>query len=96
MIGMGKAYNRSSHALPVIVGCPKQEEAYLVSPTEGRKMFSTLLPQQEEGRFSPPLAMAQPMRDSHNLASEKPRHFELPVSFNRLFITTPPNFSFPL
>ena len=42
--------------------------------------------QQEEKRFSPPLPTAQPMRDSHNSANEKPLYFELPVSSNGLDI----------
>ena len=58
---------------------------------------TTLLPQQEEGRFSPHPATAQPMRDCHNSASEKPLHFKLPVSSNGLFVyNSPSQLSFPL
>lgn len=38
------------------------------------------------------LATAQPMRDTHSLANEKPWHFQLPVYTNVFFvIITPPN-----
>lgn len=56
----------------------------------------TLLSQQEEGRFLPPLATAQPMRDRYSLASEKPLYLELPVYSNRLFAySSPATFPFP-
>ena len=48
-------------------------------------------PQQEEERFSPCLAAAQPMRDCHDSASEKPLYFELPVSSNGLFVYNSPS-----
>lgn len=52
----------------------------------------TLLPQQEEKGFSPYQAIAQPMRDRHISAIEKPLHLDLPVCSNGLsFITTPSN-----
>lgn len=42
------------------------------------------------GRFSPCLATAQPMRDCHSSANEKPPHFALPVSSNQLFVYNSP------
>ena len=42
--------------------------------------------QQEEERFSPCLVTAQPMRDDHNSANEKPLYFKLLVSSNGLFL----------
>lgn len=68
---------------------PKQKDMCLAFPI-GRCFFY-FTTKQDEGKFSPPLAMAQPMRDCHNPANEKPPHLELPVSFNGLFLynTTP-------
>ena len=45
---------------------------------------------QEEDRFSPCLATAQPMRDYHYSANEKPLYLELPVSSSRLFVYNSP------
>ena len=39
-----------------------------------------------ERKISSCLATAQPMRDWHNAANEKPLHFELPVSSNELSV----------
>lgn len=58
-----------------------------VSCNSKRKMFSTLQSQQKEKRYSPCLAIAQPMRWFHNSANENPLHFELPVSSNEPFVT---------
>lgn len=51
----------------------QQEERHLIS-------YTTLLPQWEEEKLSPPPATAQPMRDYHNPANEKPLYFKFPVS----------------
>lgn len=45
---------------------------------------AALLPQLEEEGFSPSPTTAQPMRDCHNSANEKPLHFEFPVKSNGL------------
>lgn len=46
--------------------------------------------QPEEGRISLRPVTAQPMRDCHMSANEKPQHFELPVSANGLFVYNAP------
>lgn len=61
-----------------------------VSCNYNRKMFSTLQSQQKEKRYSPCLAIAQPMRWFHNSANEKPLRVELPVSSNEHFVTVLP------
>lgn len=45
-----------------------------------------LTTQQEEERISHCQATAQPIRDCHNSASEKPVYFKLPVSSNGLLV----------
>ena len=91
--GGRRACRGSSHALPRIVSCSKlgeivtcisEERLCLASPR--RECFSTLPQEQKEERFSPPPAKAQPMRDCHNLANEKPLHFELPLPSNVPFV----------
>lgn len=57
-----------------------------VTSISNGKMFSTLLPQQEEGRFSASPATAQPMRDCYNPANEKPLRINRPVSSSGLFV----------
>ena len=75
---------RSSHALLLLSLCRPQSGRDL--PCISNWKVTALQPQQEKGRFSPCLATAQPMRDCHNSANEKPPHFALPVSPNRLFV----------
>ena len=44
---------------------------------------------QQEERFPPGQATAQPMRDSHSSANEKPLYFQLPLYFNGLCLEQP-------
>lgn len=80
---------RGSFHLSFIVTSPKQEEMDFQFPPG--KCFSTLLLQQEEGVSFPHLATTQPMEDCYKSSSEKPLHFELPVSSKRLLIYSCPS-----
>lgn len=51
-----------------------------------RKKLSTLLSEQEVGRFPLCLLTAQPKKDSHNSASEKPLYLKLSVFSKGLFV----------
>ena len=57
---------------------------------------TTLLPQQEDERFSSFLATAQPMRDCHHSANEKPIYFKLQVYYKGVFMTAFPISCYPL
>lgn len=52
-----------------------------------RKMFSTLPPQEEERRFPPCLAIAQPMRNWNKSDNRKPLDFKFSVFSNGFFVT---------
>ena len=56
------------------------------APCKRIALATTVPPQQEKESFPLPLATAQPVRDCHNWANEKPPYSELPVCSNRLFV----------
>lgn len=68
----------------------------IANPTERERSCTWILlyyPSKRKEGFPPPLATAQPMRDWHNSANEKPLYFKLPIYSNGLFVHNgPPNF----
>lgn len=62
-----------SHTLSLVANCKPSRKRWTL------RMETTVLSQQEENALPPHLGTAQPMRESHNSAKEKPLCFQLPV-----------------
>ena len=78
------ARTESSHALPLKVNCrPNRKRSNFTSPI-GRRLL-LYYPAGRRKNISLP-GTAQPMRDCHSSASEKPLHFELSISSKGLFV----------
>ena len=89
-VGFRMARRGSSHTLSQVATC-RLQTGRDVPCISNRKKVVTLLPQdEEERRFSPCPATAQPMRSCNNSANEKPLHLELPASSNELFVYNSP------
>lgn len=82
-----------------------QHSSSIVDPTPRASILqrtSTPLSLQGDRRFPPPPATAQPMRDSHSSANEKPLYCERPVYSNELLVYSslpefpPPSIKEPL
>ena len=56
-----------------------------------KKKVATLLSQQEVGRFTLCLLTAQPKKDCHNSASEKPLYLKLSIFSKGLFVCYNPS-----